>query len=136
MEHECLVLILAQHLIDEGAGGHPLVRQHLFRAPAGIDDKANCQRQIRLAREVFDLLQPPVFLQDKVFFVQVADNLAVAVADGGEHIDDFDVGGECGRRRVLTAQEIPDSQTGECSNEIATFHLQSRTFYTVVRLPS
>lgn len=49
MPHECLILVLADDLVEEGVTGPALRFQDVDLALAGIHQKSDCQRKIRLA---------------------------------------------------------------------------------------
>ncbi len=71
-------------------------------AQAGVHQKSEAQRQIGLVREIIDGLRTAVFVQLEIVFGQVWDDLAVLIANGGQHADGFDLDRNL-RRRFLRA---------------------------------
>ena len=68
--------------------------EHLSLTHAGIDHQPDGQRKVRFLREITDDLRAAVFGEGEVVFRQVADNLILPGARGGEDVDDFDAGCE------------------------------------------
>ena len=91
MNHEGLVLILAQHVVQKTVAGGALLVEDATLAPARVHQQAERQRQVGLPGEIGDRLEVPVFLQLEVILAQVGDDLAVLVAHGREHVDDLDL---------------------------------------------
>src|SRR5208283_1732193 len=58
-----LVLVDAQHLIEKGGAGVALLAENTPLAEAGIHQKAEGQRKIRLMREVANGLRAVIFFQ-------------------------------------------------------------------------
>jgi len=92
MDHEGLVLVLAHDLFEKPIAGRAFLFEHARHAEAGIDQQAECQRQIRLAREVFDGLWTAIVIQREVLFGEVLNDLAVLIVNSGEYVHHLDVG--------------------------------------------
>ena len=86
-----------------------LFSQNVALAPAGIHKQPQNQRQIRIARKVFDDLWPVVFRKQKVVAGEVTDDFAVSGANRGKDIHDLDVAGEYSGGPVLR----PERPRGE-----------------------
>ena len=94
MDEERFVLVLAQDVLEEFVAGVALLVEHARLAAAGIEQQAERQRKIALLGEVADGLRAPVFLDGELVLGQIVDDLALFVADGGQDVDDVDVGRE------------------------------------------
>jgi len=97
MNDESLVAILADHLIQKAVAGAAFLIEYAALAQAGVNQEAKRQGKIRLTGEVADGLRAAIFAENEVLFIQIIDDFAAFVADGGEHIDDFDIDGNGGR---------------------------------------
>lgn len=94
MDDEGFVLVLAQDLVQKGPAGAALLAEHVAHAHAGIDQQAEGERQVGLAREVADRLRVAVFLEEKIVAREVLDDPALFVANRRQHVHDFDVDGD------------------------------------------
>ena len=101
------LILRTKHLVEEGVAGAALFAEHAALAQACIDQQSERQREIRFAAEVLDDFRAPVFLQRKVVFRQVVNDLAVLVAHGSEHVDHFHVDGNSG---LLPVDTMPADQ--------------------------
>jgi hypothetical protein len=95
-DHERLVLRFLDDLIEEQTAGGLFVVDNSALAQAGIHQQADGQRQVRLPRKIPDGLGIAVFLEAEILFVEIAHELAAAVANGGQKIDHLDAGLEDG----------------------------------------
>ena len=83
---ECQVFLFAQQSIQKAVAGAALLIQNAPLTQAGIDKQSQAQRQIGFFGEVVDGLRAAVFRQSEGVLVQVRDDLAVLVADGGDNV--------------------------------------------------
>jgi hypothetical protein len=95
---EGFVLGLHQHLINKTAARVALRVEHVVLTATGIDEQAKRKREVCLLRKIFDGLRAPVFLQREIVFSEVADDLAMFVANGDRQRDHFDVNRDGGNR--------------------------------------
>ncbi len=65
LRHKCLVLALAQDLVEEGVACPALRFQDAELALAGVHQQSHGQGQIRFPREVADRLRDAVFFQQE-----------------------------------------------------------------------
>ncbi len=96
MNEEGFVLGLHQHLIEKTAARVALRVEHVVLTATGIDEQTEGEREICLLRKIFDGLRTAVFLQREIVFREVADDLAMLVANGDGQRDHFDVNGDGG----------------------------------------
>ena len=89
VDYKRRVSALAHYLIEERFAGLALVRQHLRNASAGVDEQSEFEWQVRLAYEVFDRLWTAVFVQRKILFGKIVQDLTVLVANGCQHVHNF-----------------------------------------------
>ena len=104
VDDEGHILIFAKHLVEEAIAGVALGFDKPALAHAGIHQQPERERKIALLGEVADGLRPAVLGQGEIVLGQIADDVALLVADGREDVDNFDIGGEGrigrGRRRA------------------------------------
>ena len=79
---------------DEGAAGGAFLVEDAALAEAGVDEEAEGEGEIGLFGEIGDGLGLGVLFEGEVVFGEIADEIAVFVADGGEEIDGGDVEGD------------------------------------------
>lgn len=91
MRDERLILALAQYLLQKCIGGIALGSEDMFLALARIDQNADFEREIGFAREVANGLRDAVIEKLEIGALQILDEQAPGVADGGEQRDDIDV---------------------------------------------
>src|SRR4029077_9661340 len=96
MDEEGFVLVFAQDAIEEGAAGGAFLVEEAALAEAGVDEEAEGEREIGLFGEIGDGLGLGVLFESEIVFGEIADEVAVFVADGGEEIDGGDVYGDGG----------------------------------------
>jgi hypothetical protein len=108
MDEESLIFIFAQDAIEERVAGGAFLIEDAALAEAGINEEAEGEREVGLLGEVGDGLGLAVLFESEVVFGEIADEVAVFVADGGEEIDGGDVDGD---GRGLLAEE------GKCCEE-------------------
>jgi hypothetical protein len=61
VNQESFVFFGAQDLFKERAAGLPFSRNHAALASAGVDQKAQCERQVTLLRKITDSLRATIF---------------------------------------------------------------------------
>ena len=93
---EGFVLGLHEHLIEKTAARVALRVEHLVLTATGIDEQTKGEREICLLRKIFDGLRAAIFLQREIVFSEVADDLAMFVANRDGQRDHFDVNGDGG----------------------------------------
>jgi len=84
-------------VVQKGVASGALVAQNAALAPAGVDEQAQGQRQIIFLQIILDGLCMAIFFQDEIVFGEIANDIAMLVPPGGEHIDDFHFDGNIGR---------------------------------------
>jgi hypothetical protein len=94
VDEEGFVFVFAQDAIEERAAGCAFLVEDAALAEAGIDEEAEGEREIGLFGEIGDGLGLGVLFEGEVIFGEIADEIAVFVADGGEQIDGSDVEGD------------------------------------------
>ena len=94
MDEEGFVFVFAQDVIEERAAGGAFLVEDLALAEAGVDEKAKSEGEIGVFGEIGDGLGLAVLVESEVVLGEVADDVAVFVADGGEEIDGGDVDGD------------------------------------------
>ena len=94
MDEEGFVFVFAQDAIEERAAGGALLVEDAALAEAGVDEEAEGEREVGLFGEIGDGLGLAVLVESEVVFGEIADEVAVFVADGGEEIDGGDVEGD------------------------------------------
>ena len=104
VDEEGFVFVFAEDMVEEGAAGGALLIEDAALAEAGINEEAEGEREIGLFGEIGDRLGLGVLFEGEVIFGEIADEVAVLVADGGEEIDSGDVDGDgssllAGKRR-------------------------------------
>jgi hypothetical protein len=94
MDEEGFVFVFAQDAIEERAAGRAFLVEDAALAEAGVNEEAKGEREIGLFGEIGDGLGLGVLFEGEVVFGEIADEVAVFVADGGEEIDGGDVEGD------------------------------------------
>jgi hypothetical protein len=94
MYEESLIFVFAQDAIEERVAGGALLIEDAALAEAGVDEKAEGEREIGLLGEVRNGLGLAVLFEGEVVFGEIAHEVAVLVADGGEEINGGDVEGD------------------------------------------
>jgi hypothetical protein len=102
MDEESLIFVLAQDIIEERAAGGAFLIEDAALAEAGVDEQTEGEREVGFLGEVGDGLGLAVLLEGEVVFGEVADDVAMFVADSGEEIDGGNVDGD---GRGLLTQE-------------------------------
>src|SRR4029077_19597182 len=85
------ILLFAQQIVQKTVAGASSRIQNAPLAEAGIDKQSQAQRQIAFFGEIVDVLRAAIFRQSEGVLVEVRDDLAVLVADGGDDVDGFHV---------------------------------------------
>ena len=93
---ESLILVLAQHLVEEAMAGRAFLTEHALLAVTRVNQQTQRQREIGFLRKILDNLGPAIFLQLKIVFRQIPDELALFVMHGGEQVDYLHFAGEGG----------------------------------------
>ena len=93
MDEEGLIAFGPEHLFDEPPAGVPLFAQNFALAEAGIDQQAKREREIRLAGKITNDLWTPLLGKIEIILRQIGNDFALFIADGRQHVDDFDVYG-------------------------------------------
>src|ERR1700675_1613521 len=96
MNEEGSVLGLHQHLIEKTAARVSLRVEDVGLAPAGVGEQTQREREIRVLGKILDVLRTTVFLKREGLFGEVADDLAVFVANGDRQRNYFDIDGNGG----------------------------------------
>jgi len=96
VDEEGFVFIFAEDAVEEGAAGGALLIEDAALAEAGVDEEAEGERELGVFGEIGDGLGLGVLLEGEVVFGEVADEVAMLVADGSEEIDGGDVNGDGG----------------------------------------
>ena len=86
-----LVFVLAEDAIEERAAGGAFLVEEAELAEAGVDEEAEGEREVGLFGEIGDGLGLGVLFEGEVVFGEIADEVAVFVADCGKEIDGGDV---------------------------------------------
>jgi len=94
VDEEGFVLVFAQDAIEERAAGGAFLIEDAALAEAGVDEEAEGEREIGVFCEIGDGLGLAVLLEGEVVFGEVADDVAMFVADGGEEVYGGDVDGD------------------------------------------
>jgi hypothetical protein len=90
VNQECYILRL-QHFVQKAVAGGAFLVQNTPLAHARVHKQAEREREIRLSSKISDGSRTTIFLEGEVVLGQVADHLAVLVANRGQHVDRFDV---------------------------------------------
>src|ERR1700688_5318604 len=91
MDEEGFVFVSAQDVIEERAAGGAFLVENLALAEAGVDEETEGEREVGFLGEIGDGLGLAVLVESEVVFGEVADDVAVFVADGGEKIYGGDI---------------------------------------------
>ena len=101
VDEEGFVFVFAEDMVEERAAGGTFLIEDAALAEAGVDEEAEGEREIGFFGEIGDGLGLGVLFEGEVVFGEIADEVAVFVADGGEKIDGGDVYGD---GRLLAGQ--------------------------------
>ena len=113
MDEERFVFVFAEDAIEERAAGGAFLIEDAALAEAGVDEKAEGEREIGFFGEIGDGLGFAVLVEGEVVFGEVADDVAVLVADSGEEVDGADVDGD--RSGLLAGQRKSGEEKKEAS---------------------
>jgi hypothetical protein len=116
VNHESLVLIFAQQVIEESVAGVALLVQDAALAHAGIHQQPQSKRKVGIRREVTDCLRMAVLLQRKIIFGQVADQRAMFIAHRGKHGHHLHIHRN-GRTLLLAQQRRSCEQQESCTKK-------------------
>ena len=94
MDKEGFVFVAPQDAVEKRAAGGAFLLQYPALAEAGVHEQAESERKVGLFGEIGDGLGLAVLLESEVGFGEIAEDVAVLVADGGEEIDGGDVEGD------------------------------------------
>jgi len=83
-------------LLQKPVAGIALVGENTPCAAAGIHQQTDGQGKVGFAGEVLDGLRAAILIQQEIVLFQVTDDLALLVADRGEHVHDLDTRGKRG----------------------------------------
>src|SRR5258708_8985594 len=83
-------------MVEERAAGGAFLIEDAALAEAGVDEEAEGEGEIGLFGEIGDGLGLGVLFEGEVVFGEVADEVAMFVADSGQEIDGGDVDGDGG----------------------------------------
>src|SRR5882724_763950 len=83
-------------MVEEGAAGGAFLIEDAALAKASVDEESEGEGEIGLFGEIGDGLGLGVLFEGEVVFGEIADEVAVFVADSGEEIDGGDVDGDGG----------------------------------------
>src|SRR4029077_5581884 len=112
VNEESLVLGLDEHLIEKTAARIPLRVEDIGLTAAGVNQQTQRERKIRFLRKIADSLRAAVFLKREIVFSEVADDLAMFVANGDGQRDYFDVDGD-GGSALLSPHRRANSRNGD-----------------------
>jgi hypothetical protein len=102
MDEEGFVLVFAQDAIEKRAAGGAFLIEDAALAEARVHEEAEGEREAGFLGEVGNGLRLSVLLESEVVFGEIADDVAVFVADSSKEID----GGDANRdRRGLLGEE-------------------------------
>src|SRR3979490_1818669 len=90
MDYEGLVFG-SEELLKKADAGLLLVAENTVLAHAGVDKEAEGQRKIGFTGEVLDHLRVAILLEREVFLVEMGDDLALPVVNGGQNVDHFHI---------------------------------------------
>ena len=96
VDEEGFVFVFAEDMVEEGAAGGAFLIEDVALAEAGVDEQAEGEWEIGFFGEIGDGLWLGVLFEGEVVFGEIADEVAVFVADGGEKIYGCDVYGDGG----------------------------------------
>jgi len=96
VDEEGFVFVFAEDMVEEGMAGGAFLVENAALAEAGVDEEAEGEREIGLFGEIGDGLGLGVLIEGEVVFREIAEEVAVFVADGGEKIYGGDVYGDGG----------------------------------------
>ena len=110
VDEEGFVFIFAEDAIEEGSAGGALLIENAALAEAGVDEEAEGEREIGVLCEIGDGLGLGVLFEGEVVFGEIADEVAVLVADSGEEVDGGDGYGDGG---LLAGERESGQDEGE-----------------------
>lgn len=96
VDEEGFVFVFAEDVVEEGAAGGAFLIEDAALAEAGVDEEAEGEGEIGFFGEIGDCLGLGVLFEGEVVFGEIADQVAVFVADGGEEVDGGDADGDGG----------------------------------------
>jgi hypothetical protein len=76
-----------EHLVEEDKASMPFALQNTPLTQAGVHQQSQGKRDITFPGKVADGLRTSIFLQNKVVFRQVVDDLSVLIPDRGGNVD-------------------------------------------------
>ena len=94
VDEERFVFVFAEDMVEEGVAGGAFLIEDAALAEAGVDEEAEGEGEIGLFGEIGDGLGLGVLFEGEVVFGEVADEVAMFVADSGQEIDGGDVYGD------------------------------------------
>ena len=124
VDEEGLVFVFAEDMVEERAAGGAFLVEDAALAEAGVDEEAEGEGETGFFGEVGDGLGLGVLFEGEVVFREIADDVAVFVADGGEEIDGGDVYGDGG---LLAGERWSDEKKSEREMENFSVHGWRRT---------
>jgi len=83
-------------VVEKRIAGALFLVENAPLAQARVHEQAEGERQIALAREKLDALRASIFLEREIGLIQIGDDFAVLVADGGVDSDQLYFGGDFG----------------------------------------
>ena len=89
-------------MVEEGAASGAFLIEDAALAKASVDEESEGEGEIGLFGEIGEGLGLAILLETEIVFCEIADDVAVFVADSGEEIDGGDVDGN---RRGLLGKE-------------------------------
>src|ERR1700686_590093 len=117
VNEEGFVLFLDKHLIEKTAARVSLRVEDVGLAAAGVDKQTQREWEIRFLRKIADSLRTAVFLKREIVFGEVADNLAMFVANGDGQRDYFDVDGDGGSGLLSPDRRADSRKSDQCGDQ-------------------
>ena len=96
MDEEGFVFIFAEGAIEEGVAGGALFVEDAALAAAGVDQKTQGERQVTFASKILDGLRVRIFFEGEIGLIEIWNDFAVLIADGGIEGDELHFGGDFG----------------------------------------
>lgn len=113
MDDKGFVLVLAEDVIEEGSAGGKFLVEDAALAEAGVNKKAEGEREVGFIGEIRDGLRLGVLFEKEVVFGEVVDEGVVFVADGNEEIDGVDVDGNGRGLLRERRREVQEAEEGK-----------------------
>jgi hypothetical protein len=110
VNQECQVLFLSQHLIKKTGTSATLLTENISLAQAGVNEQTKGEGKIGFMPKVANGLRAAIFFQDKIFFVELADNLSLLIANGSKQVNHLDLHRQGGL--LIAPQRIPRQKNG------------------------